>query len=158
MQYAIYLDIDLFTFLRCVSSRRPLEEIPLKATKDSCQKSLETTLGSDLVPSNARLNIRRTRSLDWMTSYRRRGVFLVQIRDVTVLANQNDQSKKCLFETNLDARPVFFHERCRTRPRPRSVELKHRNTRKCNYKRKQITRIFFFKLWLTKDHRYFLKT
>lgn len=50
MQYAIcniiYLDIDLFTFLRCVSSRRPLEEIPLKATKDSCQKSLETTLGS----------------------------------------------------------------------------------------------------------------
>lgn len=51
MQYAIYLDIDLFTFLRCVSSRRPLEEIPLKAAKDSGQKSLETTLGSDLVPS-----------------------------------------------------------------------------------------------------------
>ena len=51
MQDAIYLDIDLFTFLRCVSSRRPLEEIPLKAAKDSGQKSLETTLGSDLVPS-----------------------------------------------------------------------------------------------------------
>lgn len=130
MQYAIYLDIDLFTFLRCVSSRRPLEEIPLKATKDSCQKSLETTLGSDLVPSMP----------DWTSGglavwigWRVTGEeesFLVQIRDWSmskILANQNDQSKKCLFETNLDVRPAFFHERFRTRPRPRSVQLKHRN-------------------------------
>ena len=156
MQYAIYLDIDLFTFLRCVSSRRPLEEIPLKATKDSCQKSLETTLGSDLVPSMP----------DWTSGglavwigWRVTGEeesFLVQIRDWSmskILANQNDQSKKCLFETNLDVRPAFFHEPFpwfRTRPRPRSVQLKHRNTRKCNYKWKQITRIYFSNCGLQK--------
>ena len=60
-------------------------------------------------------------------------------------ANQNDQSQKYLFEKNLDVWPAVsstFHCRWRTRPRPRSVQLKHRNTWKCNCKRKQIS--FFF--------------
>ena len=66
-------------------------------------------------------------------------------------ANQNDQSQKYLFEKNLDVWPAVswtFHCRWRTRPRPRSVQLKHRNTWKCNCKRKQIS--FFWTCGLRK--------